>query len=535
MISLAIFLFVAFLMLYLGGVVLVHDPHDRVNRLFFLWVAFAVVWMAANYLENVPQLPLMAREFFLRLDFASAIIAVGFLLLFVANFIDRSISKRQLSIYFLPAALLAALSFSPWLLARVYLAPTGEIQYVEGLVFFFYAPAVICYFTFPCVALIRARRRAGPELKAQMSAIAVGLVATTVISLTVNLFFQNILPVDWFRIGIYAVLFFVIGTAWAIARHGFLKIRFVVMEILLLGVLATMLTRTILSADWGEAAVNGVSLAILLILGFAMIRSFLNEERRREEIQHLASELSASNKRLHSLDELKTTMVSIASHQIRGPLGGIRGYLTMFKDGDLGPITDKQKEIVTLNVNVTTRLLNAVETFLDITKLESGALTLRKEVLPLDDAVADVVEEFKLPAQKKGLALAMSIDCPRPVWVDFDPDKIKHVIFNLIDNAMKYTDKGKIDVRIHCDGYEAVLEVTDTGMGIVPTDASRLFGKFERGELVIDRGGSGLGLYVIKMLTEMQGGRVWATSPGVGKGSTFSVALPLTRDIPKPV
>ncbi|HTK60141.1 MAG TPA: ATP-binding protein [Candidatus Baltobacteraceae bacterium] len=531
MISLAVFLFVAFLMLYLGGVVLVHDPQDRVNRLFFLWVVFAVVWMAANYLENVAQLPLGARGFFLRLDFASAVVAVGFLLLFVANFIDRSITKRQLAIYFLPAALLAPLSFSPWLLARVYLGGAGEIQYIEGLVFFFYAPAVICYFTFPCVALLRARRRANPALKAQMTSIAAGLIATTAVSLTVNLFFQNVLSVDWFRIGIYAVLFFVIGTAWAIVRHEFLKIRFVVMEILLLGVLATMLTRTILSADGGEAAVNGVSLVILLILGFAMIRSFLNEERRRQEIQHLATELAVSNKRLRQLDDLKTTMVSIASHQIRGPLGGIRGYLTMFRDGDLGAINDKQKEIVTLNLNVTTRLLNAVETFLDITKLESGALTLRKEVLPLDDAVKDVVDEFLLPAAKKGIALSLKFDCPRPIWVEFDPEKIKHVIFNLIDNALKYTEKGSIAVGVRCDGHDAIFEVSDTGMGIKPEDAPRLFGKYQRGELVIDRGGSGLGLYVVKMLTEMQGGRIWAASPGLGKGSTFGFALPISRHL----
>ena len=73
-----------------------------------------------------------------------------------------------------------------------------------------------------------------------------------------------------------------------------------------------------------------------------------------------------------------------------------------------------------------------------------------------------------------------------PVWVEFDPEKIKHVIFNLIDNALKYTEKGSIAVRVHCDGREAVFEVVDTGMGIPPGDATRLFGKYERGELVID-------------------------------------------------
>lgn len=531
MLSLSVFLFVAFLMLFLGSIVFVHDPRNRVNRLFLLWVVFAVVWMVCNYLENVPLFSASTREFFLHADFASAILAVGFLLLFVVYFINRSVSIPVVIKYFLPAVLLAILSFTPWLLAKVYFTETGEIGFDEGIVFFFYALAIIVYFVSPCIMLLRGRRLAPPVVQSQMTSIAFGLIATAVVSLTINLFFQNVLPADVFRIGIYSVLFFIIGVAWAIVRHEFLRIRFVVVEILLLGILATLLTRTILSRDLGEAAVNFVSFITLLVLGFAMVRSFLNEERQRHELQTLATQLSVSNKRLRQLDDLKTTMVSIASHQIRGPLGGMRGYLTMFRDGDLGPLTDRQQEIVAMNLNVLTRLLNAVETFLDITRIESGKMLLKKEVLPLDDAVADVAREFEIPARKKGIDFKIEISAPQPVWVEFDPEKIKHVIFNLIDNAMKYTENGKITVAVRAEDENALLEISDTGMGIPPEDIHRLFGKYERGELVVDRGGSGLGLYVVKMLTEMQGGRVWVSSPGPGKGSTFTVSLPLARHV----
>ncbi len=529
MLSLTIALFVAFLMLFLGVVVFVHNPRGQVNRRFFLWVAFIVAWMAFNYLENLSRFSLSVRAFFLRADFASGVLAAGFLLLFVLTFIRPKLSGRLQALVFLPSCILAVLSFTRWQLARIFLAPTGEIQFAEGPVFNAYALVVIICFILPCILLLLERHRALPAQRPQMTAIAVGLILTTVGSLTVNLFLQNVLSVEWFRLGIYSMLFFVIGVAWAIARHRFLQIRFVLIEILLLGILATLLARALVSKDWPEAAVNVGSFAIMLVLGFAMIRSFLNEERQRQELQALAQELTASNQRLRRLDDLKTTMVSIASHQIRGPLGGIRGYLTMFRDGDLGALTDSQKEIVTLNLNVTTRLLNAVETFLDITKLESGKITLRKEVLPFDEVIADVVEEFRLPFQKKHLELELAYVCPRPVLVEFDPEKIQHVIFNLIDNAMKYTEEGNVTVRLRCEKGEAIFEVADTGMGIPPGDAARLFGKFERGELTVDRGGSGLGLYVVKMLTEMQGGRVWASSPGVGRGSVFSVALPLAR------
>jgi signal transduction histidine kinase len=278
-----------------------------------------------------------------------------------------------------------------------------------------------------------------------------------------------------------------------------------------------------------EAELLTAALFTTLIVGAIIAKYAFTESSRHEEIQHLSLELSASNKRLRHLDELKTTMVAIATHQLRGALGGIRGYMTMFSEGDFGPLTEKQEEIAKLNVNVTTRLLNSVETFLDITTLEAGRLELRKEVLPFDSVVAEVVDEFRITAKKKGLELAFIVDGQRPVWADIDSEKIKHVVFNLIDNAVKFTMQGKIVVVLRCEGREAILEVADTGTGITPADARVLFGKFERGELVTDRGGAGLGLYVVKMLTELHGGRVWASSGGPGKGTTFSIALPRAR------
>lgn len=529
MLSLSIFMFVAFLMLFLGSVVFVHDPRSRVNKLFFAWVFFSVAWMAFNYLENVSSFSLSAREMLLRADFASAVIAVGFIMLFVVNFIDAKVTLRKLFRYFLPPLAMAVASFTPWMFYTVYLAEAGEIRFTEGYLFYLYAPVIIVYFILPCILLIRNRRNAQPAMRAQMSSVATGLVATATVSLTVNLFLQNVLSAEWFRVGIYSVLFFIVGVAWAIAKHEFLKIRFVIVEILFLGILATLLTRTILSKDLAEAVVNAGSFAILLVLGFAMVRSFLNEEHQRIELQKLTERLEISNKRLKQLDELKTTMVGIASHQIRGPLGGIRGYLSMFQSGDLGPLNTHQKEIIALNQNVLSRLINAVETFLDITKLESGKIMLSREVTSLDEVVGGIIEEFRVPMLKRTLDFVYEVSAPTPITVRIDPEKTKHIVFNLIDNALKYTQKGKVSVRLRVEEGNALCEITDTGMGIPEADVPRLFGKFERGELVVDRGGSGLGLYVVKMLTEMQGGRVWVTSPGVEKGATFTVSFPLAK------
>jgi len=172
--------------------------------------------------------------------------------------------------------------------------------------------------------------------------------------------------------------------------------------------------------------------------------------------------------------------------------------------------------------------LNAVETFLDITKIESGKLFAPQGKAAARRAVENVVKEFQLPASKKGIALSLAYQCRGPVWRSIsDPEKIGHVIFNLVDNALKYTEQGAINAVVSVRKGEAIFEVTDTGMGIPPEDVARLFGKYERGELALDRGGSGLGLYVVKMLTEMQGGRVWAVSPGPGKRSPSAARIAL--------
>lgn len=519
----------------LGLFIYLRKPKDAVNLLAFVMSLFLGFWAMSSTLADVMHEAGPAL-FWTRVAIIGPFFFPAFFLIFTYYFPVPSGRMRwwKAALILLPSLVVLMLVNSELNVASVRLADWGT-DFTPGPLYPIGILYQILYTVISVVILIRSRKRTTePIVRKQIN-----LVVFMIILVTFCQFFINALLPALFNyaqatvFGPATSFFFVLVLSYTIFRHGLLNLKIIATE----SFAVLLIFISFVQMFWAGSALEFVSrVAVLLatvFVGLMLIRSVRQEISRREEVQHLAAELSASNKRLRQLDDLKTTMVSIASHQIRGPLGGIRGYLTMFRDGDLGPINDKQKEIVTLNLNVSTRLLNAVETFLDITKLESGKLTLRKEVLPLDDAVIDVVEEFKLPAQKKGLGLAVSIDCPRPVWVDFDPDKIKHVIFNLIDNAMKYTDKGKIDVRVRCDGHEAVLEVTDTGMGIPPEDASRLFGKFERGELVIDRGGSGLGLYVIKMLTEMQGGRVWATSPGVGKGSTFSVALPLSRDIPK--
>lgn len=520
----------ATLVLGLGYFVLRRDARAVIGRLFAITSLSISLWIFTAATADA------IRDFdiaftLVRLAIFGPTLSLALIYLFILHFprARKPIRPGTIVAVLMPSLLIIPFIFTPYNVVKISFEEWGT-DWTPGLLYSVLAAYLLIICIFTGVELFRKRQSAASsDERAQITFMFLAFFSMIGLGALANLALPLLGYTKASAFGPASPLLFVIFTTYAIVRHHLLDVKVVAAE--LFGSLLALVTfLQILNATSAQDYMIRL-LLFLLTLGLVImfIRSVLQEVRRREEIQHLAAQLAASNKRLRQLDELKSTMVSIASHQIRGPLGGLRGYLTMFRDGDLGPLTERQKNIIKMNINVLTRLLNAVETFLDITRLEAGKMLLKKEILPLDEAVRDVVEEFRVMAEKKGLKLAFEIEGPRPVWVEFDPEKIKHVIFNLIDNAMKYTERGSVTVRVKVADKEAVFEVSDTGVGVPPEDLHRLFGKFERGELVVDRGGSGLGLYVVKMLTELQGGRVWVSSPGVGKGATFAVALPLSK------
>ena len=144
----------------------------------------------------------------------------------------------------------------------------------------------------------------------------------------------------------------------------------------------------------------------------------------------------------------------------------------------------------------------------------------------LEKATRDLSVDLSITAQKKGLTLSFTTDNKGPYTINGDMEKVRQVILNVIDNAIKYTEKGSIAVNLSKDISKGMFRVavTDTGMGISHDEKEKLFQKFSRGEGgKTNTGGSGLGLYLAKQIAEAHGGHISIDSPGVGKGSTFSI------------
>jgi signal transduction histidine kinase len=254
----------------------------------------------------------------------------------------------------------------------------------------------------------------------------------------------------------------------------------------------------------------------------------LERTRVYDELEKLNERLNEANHYLQQLDQAKSEFLSIASHQLRTPTTGIKGFLSMMLEGDYGQVTKEQREVLQVVYDSTNRLIRLVNVFLNVSRIESGKLQLARADVDLANLAKVVVTELRPAAKARGLVL--DLQSPEKVpTVPADSDKIRDVLVNLTDNAIKYTEKGSVTVRVSARPTEVEVAVEDTGMGLSADEIKALFAKFSRGERVKikESQGSGLGLFIAKKIIEAHSGKIGVTSPGPGKGTTFSFTLPI--------
>jgi signal transduction histidine kinase len=253
-----------------------------------------------------------------------------------------------------------------------------------------------------------------------------------------------------------------------------------------------------------------------------------------DRIQATNQQLEVANAHLQQLDQAKSEFVSIASHQLRTPMTGIMGYLSMMTSGDFGKIAPEHQKILVSLLAESQRMIRLINQFLNVSKIEAGKFTYTKKTTQLLDLAKQEVQELLHVAKDKKLELLTEFtDRPLPETLA-DPDKIQDVMLNLIDNAIKYTASGSITVGLDMKGPDLHFYVRDTGIGITPADAKELFNKFVRGSGIaqIHPDGSGLGLFIAKSIIDSHDGKIWVESAGEGKGSTFQFTIPVIHTDP---
>ncbi|MCX6761292.1 MAG: HAMP domain-containing sensor histidine kinase [Candidatus Moranbacteria bacterium] len=364
---------------------------------------------------------------------------------------------------------------------------------------------------------------------------------------------------------------------------AYLIVKFKAFEIKLIGAQALVVTLIVIIGSQFAFIQNNtnriltaITLALAVVFGWILIRSVKKEVQQREELeianneiekrnleiekrnkklnaankeisdrknqlQKISDSLAVANDQLKLLDTAKTDFISMASHQLRTPPTPIKGYSSMLLEGSYGELNPEQKKAIENIANANNQQIAFVEDLLAVSRIESGSMKFVFEKCQIEEFCQEVISNLTLKAKDKGLYLDYKAPATPLPELFVDGAKIREVISNLVDNAVKYTLKGGVTLLVELCEKKAEnclakphlrITVSDTGIGIPAEEIPYLFAKFSRGKDTsrLNTGGTGLGLYVVKIITEANGGKVWIESPGANLGTKFILELPLEQE-----
>lgn len=235
------------------------------------------------------------------------------------------------------------------------------------------------------------------------------------------------------------------------------------------------------------------------------------------------------------IDRMKSEFISLASHQLRTPLSAIKTYSHMIIDGYMGEITPAQKKSLRTIIGATNRMNELISTLLNITRIESGTISVSPKLVHVDKIAEEVLKELSLMAADKDITVTLTKKGAAKCTAKTDTLILKEIISNLVSNAIKYTpEEGSVQLTVKSQAKDILVSVTDTGWGIPKPAQEQIFSKFFRAHNIVKREttGTGLGLYLVKGLLDRLGGSIWFKSDE-GKGTTFYFTIPKSRVTPK--
>ena len=283
----------------------------------------------------------------------------------------------------------------------------------------------------------------------------------------------------------------------------------------------------------GQLAVSGLGNVSRDALEIA--ESIARQTSIHLEALRLTEELQKRAEELKELDRLKSAFLANMSHELRTPLNSILGFTDVMLEGLDGDLTEYMDNDLRLIQKNGQHLLHLINDVLDMAKIESGRMNLHPEKFKVQDIFDDVRSLTSSLADAKNDDLIIEEDSDHEVEIYADNTRIKQVMINLVNNAIKFTADGRVSMRVaKMDGARVLITIKDTGLGIPADQLETIFQEFSQVDTSTTRkaGGTGLGLPISRRLIEMHGGRLWAESTGVeDEGSTFFVELPVEARI----
>lgn len=344
--------------------------------------------------------------------------------------------------------------------------------------------------------------------------------------------------------GLFGMPVFMAFLAYLIVKYKAFNIKLLGAQALVVALVALIGSQFFFTPLDNSTNVILISVTVLIavIMGIYLVRSVKLEVQRKEELQNMSDKLAQANDQLRKLDNAKSEFISIASHQLRTPLTAIKGFVSLLLEGSYGKLDPTQEDVLNKVYTSNDRLVNLVEDLLNISRIESGRMEFKFAPWQVADICQEVIDTFVLKAKDHNLYLEYKKPQTPLPEILIDGGKVREVISNMVDNAVKYTPKGGVTLKVEkvfgdvqkVAGEVGAIRVTvsDTGIGIPQEELPYLFSKFSRGKDTsrLNTGGTGLGLYVGQQMIEQNGGRIWAESDGANLGSRFIIELPVQQD-----
>lgn len=518
------------LSLLVGIFVLSRDKKSLLNQLLFmimfcfsLWVLFDLILWANE------------KDYLIMFFWSLMLIIEPLIYALSVYFVDVFVNKKDISFgkkIGIFSLLLPVIVLLPTQFALVGFDLTNCFREpIEGFIATYYVYFIeIIYASWILIFSIKEYRRSSPELKKQIMLIASGIVLFLLSFVSGNII--GSLTENWTlaQIGIFGMPIFAGFIAYLVVQYKTFNVKLIGTQVLVFALGFLVLAIAFIRNIDNVKLVVAFTLLFVLILGRVLIRSVKREVMQREQLQILTEQLFDANEKLKGLDKLKTEFLSLASHQLRSPLTAIKGYTSMIIEGDFGEINPKAKEAIDRIFQSTTNLIKVVEDLLNVSKIEQGGMKYEMAPFSLAEISRDISKDLSITAEKKGVKLNFESDSDLECTVNGDKEKIRQVVLNFIDNSIKYTKEGTINVSVRKTDDKVVFAVKDTGMGMTPEIKATLFQKFARGDGArMNTGGSGLGLYLAKEIIEAHKGTLGVDSEGMGKGSVFRFELDMIK------
>lgn len=506
------------------------------SRLFLVFTFFAYSvggWSVFYFLWQITENESLAF-LYVNLFMACAVFIPFFYFHFVTIFTKQE-SKHVISIVmgYIFAGIFSGLSFTSYFIEGLNQRLHFEFWPVPGDFFLHFLFIWLVYILYGSTILVRSFLGSAGKYKSQIRLILIGMIVGYVGGIT-NYFLWYDIPIPPF--GNILVSFYVIMVSYAIIKHQLFNLKVVIAEFIVFTLWILALVRLVLSESESDIFYNGLYFIAVVFIGVFLIFNVRKEVKAREEIQGLAKKLEKSNQRLKALDKQKSEFVSIASHQLRSPLTAMRGYASMLTQGSFGKFPKKAEEPLNRIAESARLMAMAIEDYLSVSRIESGNMKYECTEFALPKRVEEVCDGLRKEAMGEGLLLTYTNRLDTDGLVYADEGKVQQILHNLINNSLKYTEKGSISVCVdNDDQVETVrVHIIDTGIGMSEETRASIFQKFQRAKNAnsVNVHGTGLGLFVAKKMAKDMHGDIQGFSPGEGKGSHFIFTLPIATATP---